>query len=136
MDKLLTREEAIRRHRELWYKIAEMQEASDKPIDKGQALLELGCLKFPINYCWCCEYVLQFPNAGCKVCPIRWPVKTIPKNPMDCSAICLESIYSDWCSCMQSNHASEGAIYARMIAELPEAEFEDETDDDLNDVFP
>lgn len=129
MSEFLTKEEAVRRHRELWHKIAEMQEASDKPINKRQALLELGCFEFPINYCWCCEYVQQFPNAGCKVCPIHWPVMTIPKSPMDCDSICLKSIYSKWVSCiMQSDHASEGAIYAKMIAELPEADYEDEDD--------
>ena len=85
----LTKEEAVRRHRELWNKIAELCTESHFSSCgfsvfkiKSMALNALGYddpIKFPDSMCWACEYAiynaiyLRRTNKGiCCFCPIKW----------------------------------------------------------------
>lgn len=65
--RILTRKQVMKRHRELWNKVAELLERSDNENPnqsfgityyKRKALEELGYkwTKMPKNYCWLCEY--------------------------------------------------------------------------------
>lgn len=132
MDEHLSKEEAVRRHRELWNKIAEMQEISSKPIIKDEALDALGYeLDLPRNDCWCCEYRWQVGCYECDFCPIEWPQLIVPRPSRWGHTVhtkCLNSYYGFWTKAIKGKKLSEAAQYAKMIAELPEAEFNDYED--------
>ena len=58
----LTKEEAVRRHRELWNKIAELCTGEFRAYEiKYVALEALGYddpIEFPDSMCWVCEYAI------------------------------------------------------------------------------
>lgn len=80
MEKL-TKEEAIRRHRLLWAKIADECEGKDALDNvyaselKQKVFSVLGWVHIR-NYCWCCEYSRTksgYNCNDCNGCPIQWP---------------------------------------------------------------
>lgn len=119
MIEKLTREETIRRHRELWNKIAEMQKNSEDIISKHDALEELGYTEKPLNDCWCCEYVKQSSIGECMSCPVKWP-------RINCSLLyapdCSTSWFSLWNIALLGGDLKAAVTYARCIADLPEKE--------------
>lgn len=131
MDERLTKKEAIRRHRELWNKIAEMQEASDKPIEKDEALAALGYeLDPPMHNCWCCEYTRQLDYCGCDFCPIEWPDLASSSSAWHYPIQCMNSYYRYWMKAVENEEFLTAVDYAKAIAELPEADFADLEDED------
>jgi len=69
----LTREEALKRHRQMW---SDMQrELGDTPpITKRADFKHRWCNNYvytPINSCYLCEYVAQ-KGVDCGSCPIDW----------------------------------------------------------------
>lgn len=126
---MITREEAVRRHRELWNKIAEVLERKDFDISKyynedgdfcgcdsikKDALLELGYNEMPSCYCWCCEYDDQFEGL-CDYCPIKFSIKS-----------CIGSEWTDFTEAIEEENIGNAIIIARHIANLPEREIEHE----------
>ena len=120
-EESLTKEEAVRRHRELWNKIAEMiKENGGDTYDwdvedvKRHALKELGYNEAISNKCWCCEYEKQnrLHDHVCKNCPIRWH-----------GQYCYnDSEYEDFGCALDANDDDEAYRIARVIANLPEVE--------------
>lgn len=67
----LTKEEAIRLHRELWGWLAENPEAEkeDWPGWKKDYGFDIG----EQDYCFCCAYVEQKNVVSpCRYCPLKW----------------------------------------------------------------
>lgn len=119
-ENVLTKEEAVRRHRELWNKIAELiKENGIEEYDydvieiKVSALKELGydpnCIA---ECCWCCEYNNSKECLGCKACPIEWG-----------TGICSESEFGEFWDAVEGEESEEHAYnIAIKIANLPERE--------------
>ena len=117
---VLTKEEAVRLHRELWNKIAELIkengiEKYDYNIDKikKSALEELGYdPKNIYEYCWCCEYNNEHGGYRCKRCPVEWD-----------NIICSESEFGEFWYAVEDEESEELAYnIAIKIANLPERE--------------
>ncbi len=110
----MTREEAIKKHRELWHWIANEHRRRKSEIvhkDENPDVAKEG----PINNCWLCEYALQFNTAYrniCTNCPINWGVLTCLKKG---------SPYRAWTFNTFLDY-EELAKLADRIAELPEKE--------------
>ena len=124
----LTKEEAVRRHRELWNEIAELCTESHFSSCgfsvfkiKSMALNALGYddpIKFPDSMCWACEYAiynaiyLRRTNKGiCCFCPIKWKTE-----------LCYDKDgeYDMWRRYIQDGNYEKAAEMARVIANLPE----------------
>lgn len=69
---ILTKEEAIRRHRMMWEWIANETLRRHECVNKIDAFHHFGWFaEWPVEaWCWCCEYGEQFKHA-CKHCPIK-----------------------------------------------------------------
>lgn len=79
----ISREEAIRKHREMWNWIAEQYENGvTVPVDclKAKFVKEHYPNDDPDSKCYCCEYagktlnpVYGSPKYNCEKCPLEWP---------------------------------------------------------------
>ncbi len=106
----LTREEALKLHRQMW---SDMQrDLGDKPenIDRIR-YKEQWCHKhFPIehitNNCFLCEYVAVNDGFSCMRCPIKWSNES--------------KADSSYCYCIIDNYYYKAPISE--ILELPERE--------------
>lgn len=122
----LTKEEAVRRHRELWNKIAELCTSKDIVMGIGDsikymALKSLGYddpLCAPTNRCWACEYAinnaiyLHRTNEGiCCFCPIKWKTELCHDEGGE---------YDMWTRYIEDGNYEKAAEIARVIANLPE----------------
>lgn len=113
----MTREEAIKKHRELWHWIAE-EHRKRKSVwvykNENPEIAE----KKPLNMCWLCEYTKQFdkvfPKQECDFCPIKWG-----ENSNSC--VNVESPFLAWINPCRFNY-EDMARLADTIAELPEKE--------------
>lgn len=104
----MTREEAIRKHRELWHWIAaEHRRRKSAIVYKGHNpdVAE----EEPMNSCWLCEYVRSI-GIRCEDCPINWGSETCLKDG---------SPYNAWAFDISLDY-EERAKLADTIAELPE----------------
>lgn len=102
----LTREEAIRLHRELWGWLAEnpMKQKTDYPKFKTERVR---------NDCYLCE----FAGSQCAKCPVEWPKIHYSASP----CLCVASYYDKW------DHAKlpeERSRLAALIRDLPEKKVE------------
>ena len=120
----LTKEEAVRRHRELWNKIAELCTGKFRIYDiKCAAFEALGYddpIELPDSMCWACEYAiynalhLHRTNKGiCYFCPIKWKTE-----------VCYDKGGENdmWGRYMRDGNYEKAAEMARVIANLPEKE--------------
>lgn len=139
----LTREEAIRYHREMWNWIADQ-------IEKEGHVQLISRLKDSFIYknfpgvfirhdCFCCHYAqyqsVNKDNDMCENCPLDWgnPYK---KNYFDCEKECIqknkdsdENGLYEHCHelyCLGDNNWKHQSELARRIANLPEREVEGE----------
>ena len=109
----LTRDEAIRKCRDMWNWIADETEKR-KFVVKKHEYFEDGDEE-PLNYCFLCEYVAA---RRCEKCPIdfgSW-------GNVACED--LDSPYCWWKVEAERNNWQEAAKLAREIANLPEREDE------------
>lgn len=66
----LTKEEAIRRHRMMWERIADETLKAKRCIGKEEVFDHFGWNIDEVDCaCWCCEYT----GITCTKCPIKWP---------------------------------------------------------------
>lgn len=71
----LTREQALKLHRQMWSDMQE--ELGDNPneIDRIHFKKDWVCSHFPeeriFNNCFLCEYI-RYKKLGCDECPIKW----------------------------------------------------------------
>ncbi len=107
----LTREEAIRLHRELWKWLAEnpMKGKADWPgWEKHKCYGEKNNER-PNSYCFACEYVMQHNDRAriCKLCPFVWPGKDCMEN----------GLWEEW---RKATAPEERSRLAALIRDLPE----------------
>lgn len=109
---MITKREAIEKHRELWNMIADKTEKEQKYVSKTSSgyFDDYSEADVPLNHCFCCEFDESIKSdVDCSMCPIWW------SNGNRCN----EAEYKNW---EGANSVEESEIYARIIAELPEAE--------------
>ena len=121
----LTKEEAIKRHRQLWNYIADESERTGKPVSKKQAFAYFGWSFQTKSLCWCCEYC----GSRCHMCPIEWPDYDgciwNPASPYHKLRL-AENLYDAYASDAYRNpqkaekYLKDYIKYAREIANLPE----------------
>ena len=122
----LTKEEAVKRHRELWNKIAELCTSKDIGMRTGDivkyiALKSLGYddpLCAPTNRCWACEYAInkaiylhKCNEDMCHFCPIKWKTTQCHDEGGE---------YKIWIRHLVVGEFEDAAEMARVIANLPE----------------
>lgn len=108
----MTREEAIKKHRELWHWIAEEHRRRKDCCVLNAENPDVANEK-PFNDCWLCEYTRQFGKLfrNCRnVCPINWGADTCMSEGSPYEALTFDP-YLDF---------EELAKLADTIAELPE----------------
>ena len=108
----MTKEEAIKKHRELWHWIADEHRRRKSEIVHKEDNPDVA-KEGPMNSCWLCEYSRQFDKVYrdcCYVCPINWGVDTCMRKG---------SPYRAWTFNTFLNY-KELANLADRIAELPE----------------
>ena len=72
----LTREEALKLHREMWTDM--LRDVGENPSlgERVNYKLEWCVKRFPdvyiLNNCFLCEYDSQLDDFDCKLCPIDW----------------------------------------------------------------
>lgn len=135
----ISREGAIRKHREMWNWIAEQYEnGSDVRVNhlKVKFIREHYPNDYPDSSCYCCEHAGRVwnPEIGrskynCEWCPLEW-------SSTCCELMCLhktDELDSDglYEQCMHQSHPyianyKKAAIIAREIANLPERKIEEE----------
>lgn len=121
----LSKEEAVRRHRELWNKIAELCCTGKFRVYniKYAAFEALGYddpNEFPDGMCWACEYAInnviylhRTNGAACCSCPIKWKTEACYNKGGE---------YDMWDRYMWDGNYEKAAEMARVIANLPEKE--------------
>lgn len=113
----MTREEAIKKHRELWHWIANETRREHRRVLKDENPDVAN--ETPLNGCWLCEYTNQFDKVYhdlCCDCPIDWGVKTCMRKG---------SPYKEWMFDPFLDY-EELAKLADIIAELPERKAKNE----------
>lgn len=104
----MTRQEAIRNHREMWRWLAK-----NPGKWKMDYLMRYDPEVKLLADCYLCEYTDENHNGECEYCLVEWPV-----GP----CYCYDGLYSTWESAMKrKNYAHAGEI-AKQISELPEKE--------------
>lgn len=108
----LSKEEAIRNHRDMWNWIANETLKRKRTIFKEDyfVAINIDYDDIPENYCYCCEYAYSY-NPCYNTCPIHWSG--------DKSCINASSEYFLW---VQEENYIKSAELARQIANLPERE--------------
>lgn len=121
MNGVLTKREAVRKHRAMWNWIADYIEEKKEVqcIPTLKALYTSYHCDDVANDCYCCEYVvntLKDRFTNCADCPIIWET--------DPDGIC-DGFYNP---CLEAESWQEQANLARQIANLPEREDDPEFD--------
>lgn len=113
----LTKEEAVRRHRELCtgkFRVYNIKYVAFEALGYDDPI------EFPDNMCWACEYAinnaiyLHRTNEGvCHFCPLKWK-----------TALCHDKggEYDMWDRYMRDGNYEKAAEMAKVIANLPEKE--------------
>lgn len=118
MNGVLTKKEAVQKHRAMWNWIADYIEKKKEE----QCIPELKFMyleeqdETPSFSCYCCEYNEQLDN-DCEFCPVIWGLNS--------GCYGEKSLYRQ---CMCATTWSKQAAIARQIANLPEREDDPEFD--------
>lgn len=126
---VLTKKEAIRKHRKMWNWIAEMSLAKKNKVTKKDYFCDNPRLKKARirHLCFCCEYTSQaytdkqLPEGetGCCFCPINWGWEAndyMCENRFESDNTNLFALWD----ALPLNNYREAASLARQIANLPE----------------
>lgn len=111
----LTKEEAIKRHRIMWYWIAFETLKQKRCIGKIEAFEYFGWGEEAVPHlCWCCAYTKKREGGyhSCLLCPIEWP------DSLGCATI--HGLYRKWV--YEANYEI-AADLALQIATLPERSY-------------
>lgn len=120
----LTREEAIRKRREMWNWIADETERLERVVLKSEYFKKhsISHNEVPLHDCYCCEFDLHFLSFPlCYACPINWGVNNEmntccdKKTPYSKWYVVVNNYSNGW-----SNDWKSAAKLAREIANLPE----------------
>ena len=121
---ILTRQEAIEKHRIMWNRIAEILELEPKETDEIEFLKPFVIrelwgynISYPNMGCFCCEYVSGM-EEGCSHCPLEWG--TVSCVSSESELYSESALYSRIASELHDNNFESAAEIAREIANLPE----------------
>ena len=118
----LTREEALKYHRQMWSDMQRDIGDTDNAHLRTNYKAEWLKKHFPneeiANYCFCCEYNDKIDDCGCYHCPIAWPTD-YDGEPNCCKLVRCSSVW-------ESPYYLVAPIHE--ILALPEREVEDGTD--------
>ena len=110
----LTREEAVRLHRQMWLWIAKETERQKQIVFKTDYFKAMKTKRedMPLNTCYCCEYTRGegTKNTRCELCPMLW-------GGADNHCLNKNSPFRAWSNTYNWRVAAKAA---RAIAELPE----------------
>lgn len=117
-EPVLTKEEAIKRHRMMWNWIAYETLRREEFVTKQEAIEHFGWDESKmIDRCWCCTHTRK--DGSCEGCPIQWP------GGKCCDGLNRRfGLYNEWRH-MKWNPDSDykkAADLAYQIANLPERE--------------
>ena len=118
MSRVLTKREAVRKHRSMWNWIADYIEEK-KEAQRISELKEIYVNEHnetPSFLCYCCEYDEQLDD-DCEFCPVIWGSNS--------GCYGEESLYHQ---CRYATTWQKQANLARLIANLPEREDDPEFD--------
>lgn len=137
----ISREEAIRKHREMWNWIAEQYENTLNEDDRPVTHLKKDFIKEhypnddPDSKCYCCEYAektlkpeLEKSEYICKRCPLEWPSTCHELMCMHkTDDLNYDGLYEQimWQSHPYVANYKKAASIAREIANLPERKIEE-----------
>ena len=114
---VLTKEEAIKRHRMMWSWIAYETLRREEYVTKQEALEHFGWDGSKMrSRCWCCTYARAHENGSCEDCPIQWPEGGCA------SSVEVKGLYDEWCYMRWRFDHKKAADLAYQIANLPERE--------------
>lgn len=111
---MLTRDEAIRKHRELWNWVADKIENEHRWVHEFE-----NADVYASNLlcdCWLCEYAVQENGLKnkCDGCPVNWG------ESKKCCTQMWDGLYDIYLQCLIGNKWKYAAKIAREIANLPE----------------
>lgn len=110
----LTKDEAIRLHREMWDWLSENPDKEKVDCPTIEKWLEDN-EDYPDSDCFCCEYNLvqtyEYEEEGCAHCPLKWPSK---ETAFQCER--NSGLYKRWA---YSDDPLERAALAAQIRDLP-----------------
>lgn len=98
---MITRTRAIKKHREIWEKLAKSGNVGKPKITAT-------------NDCWLCEYVVKVRG---RCCPLEWP----ETHPRILGSYCTASYFTDW---LRAVTRRDKRKWAKKIATLEEVDFE------------
>lgn len=127
----LTKDEAIRLHREMWRWIAEETEKQGRKVEKREYFKTMGVAEDDEPYlgCYCCEFLSQWQRHNyCKkscaeLCPLDWGVGyETGYIKTDCADVvyALDEEAGYFRKWYIEQNPKVAAFLARTIAELPE----------------
>ena len=120
----LTKEEAIKRHRQLWNYIADESERQGRIITKAEAFIYFGWPRYVRSFCWCCEYDKKFIDESysnqCLNCPIKWPNERCKSDESPFSHYINAKNDNDYRFYCHKENVEKAVKAARDIANLPE----------------
>lgn len=117
-EPVLTKEEAIKRHRMMWNWIAYETLRRKEFVTKQEAIEHFGWNGSKMrSRCWCCTYAYEDEDRDCNKCPIQWPGGR-------CYGFLkgVVGLYDGWCAMRWHPKYKEAADLAYKIANLPERE--------------
>lgn len=136
----ISREEAIRKHREMWSWIAEQYENGVAlPVHRLKQNFIKKCYPYdsPDSDCYCCAYTKTLTELeiggslyNCEMCPLEWPSNE--KNFMCCVCMTrgrkIDGLYGKIICYTDPTMGAykKAAIIAREIANLSERKIEEE----------
>ena len=128
--KKMSKEEAIKHHRDFWKWIADTTEKRQMIVLKKE--YPYVNVKELWNSCFLCEYAFLANSAhfvDCDKCPLEWGTEKAllaKYGTFDCQCVEGCSPYNLWLDAMNNKDWISAVKYARKIAELPERKLEEE----------
>ena len=137
-NKRITKEEAIKRHRDMWNWIADEIEKRKHTVSittmKDRYIFEHDIERYAYvkNNCYCCEYASNEDlTVDCDRCPLVWTSEEYTYNGYQCEIDYVdeygEERYGLWWECKKYYKDPSAWItqadLARQIANLPEREY-------------
>lgn len=120
---ILTKEEAILRHRMMWEWIADETLKNKKCVDDRDAFRHFKWnMNDGVSLCWCCEYTRErCTDESCTHCPIIWPSHMETMQCIDYDMPFYgNGIFDIWVKCVNKSDWRTAAYYALYISMLPE----------------
>lgn len=112
----LTKEQAIKNHREFWNWIADETYRIGRCVNKLDAVLQFNVENELVAMCWLCNYNGSICASG-KECILKWPGGRCTYS--DCGK--TTGLYKRWHEAVADRDVYQAEKLAREIANLPEA---------------